>query len=220
MEVWKRETEHGLSCLSKHEPAEALRHFGKALELCPESRGTDLSRILFYLGVVFRKLGLRNSAIRSWIASQRLHKRGFTRKMLSRYANEYGMERQATSEEDDWLAFRAVQAARYLRGRQQMQFNHRGEERLISDLIRGYWKELLGRVDLSDLPATEKAGVFRDVHIDFPSVVLDEPEGIPVNFFTGRKIEHSDRCCCGSGLSFGACCGRTPGMDELQSGVF
>ena len=220
MHAWNRESEHGIACLSRHEPQAALRHFGKALELCPENRTTDLWRILFYLGIVFRKLGLRNSAIRSWVASQKLHKRGYTRKMLLRFSNEYGMEKQATPEQDDWLAFRAVHTARYLRGKKRTRFTHRGEERLITDLIRCYWDDLGETVDLEEKSATEKGRLFREVRIEFPAMVLEEERRIPVNFYTGRRMEYGDRCRCGSGLPYGACCGRTPGMDELRSGVF
>lgn len=221
MQDWNRETEHGLMSLSRHDPQHALRHFGEALRLCPEDRCGDLSRILFYLGIAFRKLGLQNPAIRSWVASQKLRKRGYTRKMLTRFSNEYGMERQATPAQDDWLAFRSVHTARYLRARQRMGFASAEEALLITELIRSYWVDLGKRVDFARMDATDKSRLFREVRISFPTLMPRRDEhGIAVNFHTGRRMAYGDRCPCGSGLPYGACCGRTPGIEELQSGAF
>ncbi len=43
---------------------------------------------------------------------------------------------------------------------------------------------------------------------------------IAVNFQTKKKVKLSDRCLCGSGLPYIICCGRTPGKEELMSGIF
>jgi hypothetical protein len=65
------------------------------------------------------------------------------------------------------------------------------------------------------------------VKIVFPSVVRNEPHVphvngpvIAVNFHTQRRVRPQDRCLCGSGLAFVLCCGRTPGKEEVLSGLF
>ena len=102
-----------------------------------------------------------------------------------------------------------------------MGFGRPEEEGLITDVIRSHWEDLRNRMDFCQAVPTEKCALFRKLRIRFPTLLLVEEEtGIPVNFFTGRRIGYGDRCGCGSGLPDSACCGRTPGMDELQSGVF
>ena len=214
----------GLTALSKHHPAEAVQLLQQALENCPPSRTQELHRICFYLGIALRRLGFSQSAIKSWISCQRLNKRGHTRKMLLRLTNGYGMERQDTVEGDDWQAFYSIQAARYLLNKNKRTFSVEAEKDMIGDLIRDSWNQLQASGALIDKSSCEKLEVFRSVVIVFPTTVAAEPKAgesvIAVNFRTRRKVALTDRCICGSGLPFVQCCGRTPGKEELLSGIF
>jgi hypothetical protein len=194
------------------------------LEACPASQPHELYDICFYLGIALRRIGFPQSAIKSWISCQRLNKRGHTRKMLSRLTNCYGMDRQGSSDADDWQAFSAIQTARYLLGKNKRAFATNAEHDMIRDLIKDYWLELRRSGLLEGKSGCEKIQAFRGVRIVFPSVVFTEPHlngpVIPVNFHTQQRVGLSDRCSCGSGLSYILCCGRTPGKEELLSGIF
>ena len=214
----------GLRSLSRHKPEDGVKSLQKALEHCPPSRPRDLSRICFYLGIGLRRLGFPQSAIKSWISSQRLNKRGHTRKMLSRLTNCYGMERQDTSADDDWQAFSAIQTARYLLGKNKRTFSTRAEQDMIGDLIKDSWDSTARSSALEGKSGCDKLDAFRAVQIVFPSVVraealVNDPVNA-VNFQTKQKVRSRDRCLCGSGLAFVLCCGRTPAKEELLSGLF
>ena len=220
---WAIHYDSGLGSLAWHRPVDAVKCFQRALELCPPSRSQDLYRVCFYLGIALQRVGYSQSAIKSWISCQRLNKRGHTRKMLSRYTNCYGMEKQESSAADDWQAFYSIQTARYLLGKNKRVFSTLAEQDMICDLIKDAWKAL-GRGVLAGKTGCEKMEVFRGVRIVFPSVVIGEPHAdgpiISVNFQTQQKVALGDRCPCGSGLPLFQCCARTPGKEELLSGVF
>ena len=221
---WARHYDRGLGSLARHRPGEAVKALQTALEECPPSKAHDLYKICLYLGVALQRVGFPQSAIKSWISCQRLNKRGPTRKMLSRYTNCYGMERQDSTEADDWQAFSSIQTVRYLLGKNKRAFSTRAEQDMIKDLIRDSWTALRRSTDLTSLSGCEKMESFRAVRIVFPTVVLAEPhlDGpvITVNFQTKQKVGLNDRCSCGSGMPFMLCCGRTPGREELLSGRF
>ena len=54
------------------------------------------------MGIALRRLGLSNSAVRSWISLLRLRKDRHTRDLLERFSNCYGMAKQPSTEMDDW----------------------------------------------------------------------------------------------------------------------
>jgi hypothetical protein len=222
--AWALHFDRGLGALSKHKPIDAVKELQKALDGCPASKARELYRICLYLGVALQRLGYPQSAIKSWISCQRLNKRGPTRKMLSRFTNCYGMERQQSTEADDWQAFSSVQIARYLLGKNKRTFSTQAEQDMISDLIRDSWAELCKSGFLAGKSGCDKLNAFRSVRIVFPTVVITEPHlngpVIAVNFRTQKKMRLLDRCYCGSGLTFAQCCGRTPGKEELTSGLF
>ncbi len=60
-----------------------------------------------------------------------------------RFTNCYGMERQDTTEADDWQAFSSIQTARYLLGKNKRTFATLAEKDMIGDLIRDSWQELV-----------------------------------------------------------------------------
>ena len=221
---WAIHFDKGLRSLARHRPGDGVKSLQQALEHCPPSRPSDLYRICFYLGIGLRRMGFPQSAIKSWISCQRLNKRGHTRKMLSRLTNCYGMDRQDSTAEDDWQAFSAIHTARYLMSKNKRTFSTRAEQDMISDLIRDNWDVTRLSGALEGKFGCDKLGAFRSVKIVFPSVVRGEPRVnepvIAVNFQTQRRVRPRDRCICGSGLAFVMCCGRTPGKEELLSGLF
>ena len=195
---WARHYQRGLGSLSRHRPAEAVKSLQTALEECPPSRSHDLYKICLYLGVALQRVGFPQSAIKSWISCQRLNKRGPTRKMLSRYTNCYGMERQDTSQADDWQAFSSIQTLRYLLGKNKRTFSTLAEQDMIRDLIQDSWVAMHRSPGFSNMSGCEKLEAFRAVRIVFPTVVLSEPhlDGpvIAVNFQTKQKVGLNDRC--------------------------
>jgi hypothetical protein len=203
---------------------EGVKSLQKALETCPPSRTHDLYRIFFYLGIGLRRLGYSQTAIKSWISCQRLNKRGYGKEMLARFTNCYGMERQPSAESDDWQAFLAIHTARYLLNKNKRTFSTAAEQDMIRDLIWDSWDELAQKKPLNGESGCQKLELFRGVRIVFPSIVAAEPATgepvIAVNFQTHKRVELTDRCSCGSGLPFIMCCGRTPGKEELLSGIF
>ena len=221
---WSIHFDRGLDSLTRHRPADAVRSFQQALEACPASRPRDLHRVCFYLGVALQRAGYSQSAIKSWTTGLRFNKRGATRKMLARYTNGYGMERQESSAKDDWNAFYSVQAARYLLHKNKRTFSTLAEQDMIGDLIKDAWGDLVAARSLEGLSSCDKMALYRSVRIVFPTIVLEEPHingpVISVNFQAGRKVSLDDRCPCGSGRAHIQCCGRIPGKEELLSGVF
>jgi hypothetical protein len=134
------------------------------------------------------------------------------------------MERQGSSDADDWQAFSAIHLARYLLGKNKRAFSTEAERDMIQDLVRDTWGELRGGMDMRGLSGCAKLEAFRAVRIVFPTVVAgdarhDDPV-IAVNFQTKQRVALGDRCSCGSGMSFMLCCGRTPSREELLSGSF
>ncbi len=222
--AWLRFYGRGLTSLAHHRAAEAVKALQEALEQCPPSRTRDLYKICLFLGVALQRIGFPQSAIKSWISCQRLNKRGPARKMLSRYTNCYGMERQGSSDADDWQAFSSIQMARYLLGKNKRAFSTEAEHDMILDLVRDSWRELRSSVDMRGMSGCARLEAFRAMRIVFPVTLPAEPRMddaiIAVNFQTKQRVGLADRCSCGSGMSFMLCCGRTPSREELMSGSF
>lgn len=223
---WQQQLRRGIRHLSRHEPAEAVPCFERALSDCPETRGRDLARLLYYQGMALKRLGYENTAIRCWVAARKSLKTNRFRRLVGRCANSYGMAKQDCVERDDWQAFHALQQARYLarHGGPSIPaaMPGRSELALLKMLIYSHWINLKDSSLLKGLGPAEKRGLFRNYTIDFPFVSphsLGEPV-IRVNFRAGRKMVESEACSCGSGLPYMLCCGRTPGSDELQGGLY
>jgi hypothetical protein len=221
---WAVEYDKGLDALAHHNPEDAVRSLQAALEVCPPSQSKDLHQICLYLGIALKRVGYPQSAIKSWTSGQRLHKRGRSRKMLSRFTNCYGMDPQSTSEADDKHAFTSIQIARYLSSKNKRIFSTLAEQDMIRDLIRDSWEELRISAALAGKSSCEKMEAFRDYRIVFPTLVLSEPQMngsvISVDFYKKRRVGLNDRCLCGSGMPYMLCCGRTPGKEELLTGIF
>ena len=218
------EYDRGLDALARHKPADAVRSLQGALEECPPSQSKNLHQICLYLGIALRRVGYPHSAIKSWTSAQRLNKHGHSRKMLTRFTNCYGMDPQSTSDADDSQAFSSIQIARYLMGKNKRTFSTHAEQDMIRDLVRDSWETLRLAGTLAGRSSCEKMEAFRAVRIVFPSVVLSEPHingsVISVNFQKKKRVGLNDRCACGSGMPYMLCCGRTPGKEELLTGIF
>ncbi len=233
MHAWLVDYRRGLRWLRHHRPLRALGYFERALLAIPTDRRRpfsvhtslrgELSRLFYYLGLSLRKAGMRNRALASWVESVRLEKRGAVRRKLLRDTNAYGMARQSVPDIDDQQAFYGVQLARYIRSKQSHRLGTRAEIDMIAELIDEYWERLSRTVDLHELSCEQKLRLFRDTVIVFPflSVPGDlKTEDVAVDFCTGKRIQGSDRCVCGSGLPHILCHGRTPGTDEVLTGKF
>jgi hypothetical protein len=230
MSAWLVDLNRGLRSLSRHDPQQAARWLGDALRQCPTTRPAELHRICLYLGVALKRLGHTETAIRSWVSCQRLRKRGPMRRLLIRFMNQYGMEKQERQEIDDWKAFASIQLSRYLRSKNKRAFATVAEQDMVVDLIRDHWRQIRKDGRLEGLSCAQKHELFSRLRIVFPTVVIpgspDGPGGtsgasiIAVNFQSRRRVGLMDRCFCGSGLPFSLCCGRTPGCAEVLSGLF
>jgi protein-disulfide isomerase-like protein with CxxC motif len=143
--------------------------------------------------------------------------------MVERFANWYGMEKQTDPQLDDWKAFFSIQLARYLEKKSTRKLGTVAERDMITDLIYDYWKELKKSGILEEKEYGEKLDIFKEVEIIFPSLVVPDEgknQPIPVDFRRKQHVNSTDRCHCGSGLPYSVCCGRTPGLDELECGIF
>jgi hypothetical protein len=219
MSAWKLQMHRGLELLSRHNPLEAFKCLEQALDACPPERSAELHRICYYLGIALRRAGHTQTAIRSWISCTHLQKRGYSRRLLARLANGYGMARQADAGSDDWHAFLATQLERYLATRKKRAFSTAAERDMVTDLIRDYWQGLERSGALAGKATCEKREIFRAMRIVFPTVVL--PEQVPgavlaVDFRMQRRVLETGYCFCGSGLPYASCCGRTVSCEELS----
>jgi tetratricopeptide (TPR) repeat protein len=222
MERWQTDLHRGIRHLSKHDSGGAVLCFTKALQACPVYRTEDLGKVLYYLGIALKRLGLSNSAVRSWIAAHRTKRQRHTQEILKRFANSYGMAKQGCQEQDDWQAFYSMQLLRYLRGFNRRAISDDSERKMLEEVIRSYWERLKAGGALEGRSPAEKSEIFKATCIDFPLFFqggLPDPV-VRVDFASGRKLRPGDRCFCGSGLPYLACCGRTPGADELMIGIF
>ncbi len=222
MDRWLGDFHRGVRALSAHDASTAVMCFSRAVQRCPVSKANDLTRLLYYLGIALRKAGYSSSAIRSWVASQKMKKRKHTRTLLDRYCNGYGMAKQSCEDQDDWQAFYSIQLIRYLRGFNKRTLTSRSEQAMLKEIIWESWSKLKASGVLEDHTAQEKCEIFRKTQIDFPLFYhsrISDPV-VAVNFAAGRKVKAEDDCPCGSGLPYHCCCGRTPGEDELAIGLF
>jgi len=222
MDTWERYFNRGKDSLSRHNPEQAIKELQMAIEACSPQEQSKLAKVLFYTGITLKKLGVPNGAAKSWIVAQKLKKSGRCTKMIKRFVNQYGMEKQTNSRLDDWKAFEAIQIKRYLDRKKAQYFVTEAEKDMIEKLIFDHWEDVASKVTLDDLGREEKLRLFRDTKIIFPyfNIPLEYDLGkeIRVDFTRKRRIGPNDRCFCGSGIKYSQCCGRTLGLDELLSG--
>lgn len=221
--LWRREIGYGLHYLNKHNPECALKHFRFALSACPVSNRNELNRILYFLGVTLKRLGLNGPAVKSWSAGRTLYRGGYASVMYQRHVNQYGMAKQASVELDDWNAFYSIQLERYVTSKRSRKLGSEGERDMIWDLIYDNWVVLLQSGILTNKSVCEKWRIFSQQEIIFPFFnvpISPSKEPIRVDFQEKSKVELDDPCPCHSGLSFLKCCGRTKSEEEIVYGVF
>jgi hypothetical protein len=183
----------------------------------------DLGRILFFLGIALNKLGMPGYALRSWSVAGKLDKHHVSGKFLRRFSNCYGMVKQESKELDDWNAYYSIQLEKYLSSKRSKRLGTDAERDMIHELICEGWEEMKVTVDLTSMDSCEKLAAFFSHRLVFPTMSADSREPyreIAVDFARKKRISLDDRCFCGSGLPYGFCCGRIPGKDELENGLF
>lgn len=211
----------GLFYLKKHDPRKAVCSFKTALKSCPPKKTEQMVKILNFMSIGLRKIGLSNSAIKSILSACRLHKTRQQGKRLFRISNEYGMAATGISELDDWNAFYSIQIKKYLSTRKG--FGSGAEEDMVKHLIYDEWVIMNQLMPVAKLSIDERIQTFNETNIIFPFMAVPETEKkneIYINFHSGSTLKGSSRCSCGSGMPFRICCGRTPGVEELKIGCF
>jgi hypothetical protein len=227
MHSWSMHYKRGLRFLSRHEPRTAIAEFRIAVEGCPASYRRDLARILYYLGLALERTGRGDLAVMSWVNARKLARSGAVERAYGRWVNEYGMRRRPSPAADDFAAFKSIQTARYLSKRGSRRFSSRAERDAVSDLIDDAWRVFSAQLQLKDLPCGKKLELFRRASVDLPFLCVEDAmdsgyEPIVGNFRSPHlhsvRVSSDDRCTCGSGLPFRACCGRLRSCVELESG--
>ncbi len=210
--------EGALRKMSQREWQETLAHLNRTLEQ-PYLEGDQQAWLLFWMGAVLDRLCRKTAALRCWHLAVSLSEATPAARMIRQKTNGYGMPRQETAEMDDWRAFLAIQANRYLRTRGG-RFGSSAERDMVSDLIADGWIELRKQADLSRMGIEEKKRLFRRIRLAFPFLSLQalwdngpgaaaaESREIPINFQSKRVMGPQELCSCGSGLPYSRCCGR------------
>lgn len=223
MQAWSRSFSRAKRFLAHHQPRIALEEFRKALSACPVENKQELSKILFYLGVSLRKVGLPSSALKCWVTARNVGKRSVSSRMAGRFINDYGMLRQMSDDLDDWNAFYAVQLKKYLQSKRSRKIGSQGEKDMIWDLIYEYWQGIQHSGVLLGKSNAEKISLFSDIEIIFPYFEPPEEKSgeiIQVDFVKKTRPKPEDPCPCRSGLPYVKCCGRIPADEELLYGLF
>lgn len=227
MHSWSMHYSRGRRFLSRHEPRPAIVELTQAAANCPANYRRDLARILYYLGLALERTGRGDLAVMSWVNARKLVRSGAVERAYGRWVNEYGMRRRPSREADDFAAFKSIQMARYLSKRGSRRFASRAERDAVSDLIEDAWKSFSAQRVLQGLPCARKLELFRRATVDLPFLCVEDAmesgfEPIVGNFRAGRtgpaRVLSDDRCPCGSGLPFRACCGRLHSCVELEAG--
>lgn len=212
----------GKRALAAHDAAGAVRLLRVAVASCPADERRELARYLYWLSVALRRLGKEGLAVKALANAQRLEPRGRSRLLYARVANEYGMPRAACVEHDDYRAFCSIQLRKYLSGAPGGRFDSQDEIDAVLAIIAGAWLRLAEAKPFADASCDDKLRAFRDVSIEYPTLrergLRAEARVIPVDFFRGKALRADDRCACGSGLSYGMCCGRVRLPYEAERG--
>jgi len=173
MKHCRTELQKGKALLARHDAAGAVKVFSRALSQCPSEDCGCLTKSLFYLGVAMKKLGLLNSAIKLWVSAYKIKKNRLVKKMLERYANGYGMVKQANLALDDQMAFFSIQIMRYVEKKACHGFSTHAEKDVVYELIKDHWTNLVKSSTLTGKAFKEKTQAL-DQFIDKIEVYLDE----------------------------------------------
>ena len=232
MHQWRTYFTRGCRALRDHQPIAAARWFQAARRAMDDSRSrsgrsphsrADRARVLTYLGISYRRAGMRNRALQAWVESCSVVKRGPIRRRLEHCTNGYGMAGQLSTELDDRHAFYGVQLARYLRSKKSHRLGTRAEVDMVVELIDEHWRQICEHETIATMTFSERLSLFRSTTIVFPFLSVPESmagEDVAVDFCHGTRIGPANRCVCGSGLRYEICHGRIPGLDEVLAGRF
>jgi hypothetical protein len=210
----RRELERGLRELRRHRPDLALGPLRRATESCPAVRPAELSRRLYWLALALLQLGRPELAMKSLASAQKLRPRGYARLVYKRRVNEYGMPRRGSAELDDFYAFYSIKVCSFLGRRPGHRFASESEKDSVTRIVATAWQALRKSGRLEGRGPAERLSIFRDWPAHLPDFLAPHGLGarsgaIQVDFRKGRAIGPNDRCCCGSGLPYRQCCGRT-----------
>jgi hypothetical protein len=220
--------------LARHRPDRALALLRAAVADCPAQEKGLLATRLYWLAVALLRLDRGELALKSLASAQKLRPRGHARDVYEERANSYGMIKKASPELDDFYAFYAIQACRYLGTRPGGRFAATAEKDVVTKLIATAWVALKKSRKLEGKATSERLEAFNAWRVDFPApfsvssppVPASKPlataaascrEPLVVDFRRGRLVKAGDRCPCGSGLPYCRCCGRTMSPLELGS---
>jgi len=216
------EYRQGRRALASHDPTKAMRLLRSAVDACPASDRTELSRRLYWLSIALRRLGKDGLAIKALASAQRLAPRGRARDMYERVANDYGMPRAACAEHDDYRAFCSIQIRRYLEGVPDRRFETQQEIDAVLTMIADAWLKLGSSQAIEAASCDEKLKAFKKAGIEYPSLrerrAMPLGTVIPADFIRGKVLQPDDRCTCGSGLPYRMCCGRIRLPYEYERG--
>ncbi len=212
----------GKRALATHDPVRALRLLRSAVDDCPASNRTELSRRLYWLSIALRRLGKDGLAIKALASAQRLSPRGRARDMYERVANDYGMPKASCVEHDDYRAFCSIQIRRYLDGVPDRRFGSQEEIDAVLTMIADAWLKLESATTLRTASCDEKLRAYRSAHVEYPALrerrEVRLGTVIAADFVRGKALRPDDRCPCGSGLPYRMCCGRTRLPYESERG--
>jgi hypothetical protein len=198
-----------------------VRSLRRATDACPAEHPGELSRDLYWLALALLRLDRQEIALKSLASAQKLRPRGYARRAYLLRANVYGMPRRSSPALDDFYAFYSIQACIYLNRRRAGNFESSAEKEAVTRLVGDAWHRLSRSGRLEGLRPVDKLELFRSLKLSFPAFGLGQayesstrPREIPADFRRGGRIRGDDRCCCGSGLPYMQCCGRSAGMGE------
>ncbi|MFZ4615143.1 MAG: hypothetical protein ACOYM2_02985 [Rectinemataceae bacterium] len=210
----------GLRDLVAHRADKAVPQLRAAVEATNPDRKGLLAERLYWLSVALLRLDRVDLAIASLASAQKLRPRGYARDAWEVRSNCYGMRRRASPELDDFHAFHSIQITRYLGTRPSHRYASAAESELIMRLVATAWLGLRKGGQLEGASVERRLALFSGCSIDFPRPETRQASGcgdgiVAVDFKRGRVLRASDRCSCGSGLSWCRCCGRTKSPREL-----
>lgn len=206
----------GMRALKNHDPASALPLLRASVDALSPDSGGLLAKRLYWLSVSLHKLGRMELSLKALASAQKLAPRGLARKAYCRASNGYGMSRSACAEHDDYRAFFAVHAERYLRTVAGNAFSSREEQEAVMTIIAQAWLRVKDGLLAGAATCEDKLAAFRSVRLAFPVLVAGGCARITAADF--GSVPGGFRCPCGSGLPQSRCCGRVQAGSMSRAG--
>jgi hypothetical protein len=125
------------------------------------------------------------------------------------------MLKRSGPELNDFYAFYSIKACAYLGAKKQNRFDSNVEKDAVTRIIGDAWRSLSLSGKLLGLGAASKLSLFESWPMALPLFGMDANRKVlQANFRRGSRLKGDDRCCCGSGLTYMQCCGRTSSVSE------